>query len=45
MTILTIQIKTTTELFPVALYIMLYKGVLAFDTVDKILTADSVSIY
>ena len=44
-TIQTIQIKTTTQFFPVAPYIMLKKVVLVLETVGKILTADSVSIY
>ena len=33
----TIQMKATEQYFPVVLFIMLYKVVLSFDSVDKIL--------
>ena len=34
---MTIQIKATKLYFPVLLYIMLYKAVLSFESVDEIL--------
>ena len=36
----TIQIKATEQYFPVVLFIMLYKMVLSFETVDEILKCD-----
>ena len=36
----TIQIKATEQNFPVVLFIMLYKVVLTFDSVDEILKSD-----
>jgi len=36
----TIQMKATEQYFPVVLYIMLYKMILVFDSVDKILKCD-----
>ena len=36
----TIQLKATEQYFPVVLFIMLYKVVLTFDSVDKILKCD-----
>ena len=36
----TIQIKTTEQYIPVALFIMLYKVLLTFEFVDEILTCD-----
>ena len=36
----TIQMKATGQYFPVVLFIMLYKVVLTFETVDGILTCD-----
>ena len=36
----TIQMKATEQYFPVVLFIMLYKVVLTFDSVDKILKCD-----
>ena len=36
----TIQIKATEQYFPVVLFIMLYKVVLTFESVDKILKCD-----
>ena len=35
--VVTIQMKATEEYFPVALFIMLYKVVLTFESVDQIL--------
>ena len=37
---MTIQIKATEQYFPVVLFIMLYKVVLTFESVDKILKCD-----
>ena len=36
----TIQMKATEQYFPVVLFIMLYKVVLAFESVDEILKFD-----
>ena len=36
----TIQMKATEQCFPVVLFIMLYKVVLAFESVDEILKCD-----
>ena len=36
----TIQMKATEQYFPVALFIMLYKVVLTFESVDEILKCD-----
>ena len=36
----TIQMKATEQYFPVVLFIMLYKVVLTFDSVDEILWRD-----
>ena len=36
----TIQMKATEQYFPVVLFIMLYKVVLAFESVDEILKCD-----
>ena len=36
----TIQIKATEQYFPVVLFIMLYKLVLTFESVDEILKCD-----
>ena len=36
----TIQIKTNEQYFPVMLFIMLYKVVLPFESVDEILKCD-----
>ena len=36
----TIQMKATEQYFPVVLFIMLYKVVLTFESVDKILKCD-----
>ena len=36
----TIQMKATEQYFPVVLFIMLYKVVLTFESVDKILWCD-----
>ena len=36
----TIQMKTIEEYFPVVLFIMLYKAVLPFESVDEILWYD-----
>jgi len=36
----TIQIKTTEQYFPVVLFIVLYKVILTFESVDEILTCD-----
>ena len=36
----TIQMKATEQYFPVVLFIMLYKGVLTFESVDEILNCD-----
>ena len=36
----TIQTKATKQYFPVVLFIMLYKVVLTFESVDKILLCD-----
>ena len=35
-----IQVKATEQYFPVVLFIMLHKVVLAFDSVDEILKCD-----
>ena len=37
----TIQMKATEQYFPVVLFIMLYKVVLTFESVDEILKCDS----
>ena len=37
---MTIQLKATEQYFPVVLFIMLYKVVLTFDSVDEILKCD-----
>ena len=37
----TIQMKATEQYFPVVLFIMLYKVVLTFESVDKILKCDN----
>ena len=37
---MTIQMKVTEQFFPVALFIMLYKVVLTFQSVDEILKYD-----
>ena len=37
---MTIQMKATEQYFPVLLFIMLYKVVLTFDSVDEILKCD-----
>ena len=37
---MTIQMKATKQYFPVVLFIMLYKVVLTFDSVDEILKCD-----
>ena len=37
---LTIQMKATKQYFPVVLFIMLYKVVLTFESVDEILKCD-----
>ena len=36
----TIQIKVTKQYFPVVLFIMLYKVILTFESVDEILKCD-----
>ena len=36
----TIQIRAAEQYFPVVLFIMLYKAVLTFESVDKILKGD-----
>ena len=36
----TIQLKATEQYFPVVLFIMLYKVVLTFESVDEILCCD-----
>ena len=36
----TIQMKATEQFFPVVLFIMLYKVVLSFESVDEILKCD-----
>ena len=36
----TIQMKATEQYFPVVLFIMLYKGVLTFESLDEILKRD-----
>ena len=36
----TIQMKVTEQIFPVVLFIMLYKVVLPFESVDEILKCD-----
>jgi len=36
----TIQMKATEQYFPMVLFIMLYKMVLTFESVDKILKCD-----
>ena len=35
-----IQMKATEQYFPVVLFIMLYKGVLTFESMDEILKRD-----
>ena len=37
---MTIQVKATEQYFPVVLFIMLYKVVLALESVDEILKCD-----
>ena len=37
---MTIQMKATEQYFPVVLFIMLYKAVLTFESVDGILKCD-----
>ena len=37
---MTMQMKTTEQCFPVVLFIMLYKVVLTFESVDQILKCD-----
>ena len=37
---MTIQVKATKQYFPVVLFIMLYKVVLTFESVDEILKCD-----
>ena len=37
---MTIQMKATEQYFPVVLFIMLYKVVLCFESVDEILKCD-----
>ena len=37
---MTIQMKATEQYFPVVLFIMLYKVVLTFESVDEILKCD-----
>ena len=37
---MTIQVKATEQYFPVVLFIMLYKVVLTFESVDEILWCD-----
>ena len=37
---MTVQIKHTEQYFPVVLFIMLYKVVLGFESVDEILKCD-----
>ena len=39
----TIQMKATEQFFPVLLFIMLYKVVLTFQSVDEILNCDNSS--
>ena len=36
----TIQMKATEQYFPVVLFVMLYKVVLSFESVDQILNCD-----
>ena len=36
----TIQMKATEQYFPVVLFIMLYKAILTFESVDEILQCD-----
>ena len=38
---MTIQVKATEQYFPVVLFIMLYKVVLTFESVDEILKRDN----
>ena len=38
--VVTIQMKATEQYFPVVLFIMLYKVVLTFESVDEILECD-----
>ena len=38
--VVTIQMKATEQYFPVVLFIILYKVVLTFETVDEILWSD-----
>ena len=40
---MTIQMKATEQYFPVVLFIMLYKVVLTFETVDEILKCNNSS--
>ena len=42
---MTIHIKATEQYFPVVLFIMLYKVVLTFESVDKILWCDVCLLY
>ena len=37
---MTIEMKATEQYFPVVLFIMLYKAVLTFESVDEILKCD-----
>ena len=37
---MTIQMKATVQYFPVVLFVMLYKVILAFESVDEILKCD-----
>ena len=39
----TIQVKATEEYFPVVLFIMLYKVVLTFESLDEIIKCDNSS--
>ena len=39
---MTIQIKATEQYFPVVLFIMLYKVILTFESVDDIIKCDQV---
>ena len=38
---MTVQMKVTEQYFPVVLFIMLYKVVLSFESVDEILKRDN----
>ena len=42
---MTIQMKATEQYFPVVLFIMLYKVVLTFESVDQILRCDHTKEY